>query len=284
MRKIVRFKKLTQGEFLNGFLMISSSNIIAQIIPFIIMPLLTRLYTPEEFGVFAFLMSIIALLSVIASGKYELAILVVESKKEREELLTLCFGLLISFVFLIFCVILIYEFIVMILIQEFTVNFILFLVPLLVFFIVTHNILFNFSNAKGEYKKIAMNSITHALLNNFLAVALSVLSGFGLLISFLCSRVVTNFRMLEKKKWLKLYKSLTVLHTRKKEYLKLVRKYKKFPLYSVPSEGMDIYIKQAPILLLNFFSGLQVVGLFALTDRVLTKPLTVIGKAISVPF
>jgi len=52
---------------------------LAQAIALAISPILTRLYAPEQFGVFALYLSIVALLAIVATGRYELAIVLPES-------------------------------------------------------------------------------------------------------------------------------------------------------------------------------------------------------------
>jgi O-antigen/teichoic acid export membrane protein len=49
--------------------------VVAQLIPLAASPLLAHLYTPEDFGVLALFMSFVSILSVVATGRYELAIL-----------------------------------------------------------------------------------------------------------------------------------------------------------------------------------------------------------------
>ena len=48
---------------------------VAQAIPIIISPILTRIYSPEEFGLLILFMSIVSILSVIVSLRYERAII-----------------------------------------------------------------------------------------------------------------------------------------------------------------------------------------------------------------
>jgi O-antigen/teichoic acid export membrane protein len=49
----------------------------------VITPILTRVYTPENFGIFAFFISITVILSVIVAGRYELAIMLPDEKGEE---------------------------------------------------------------------------------------------------------------------------------------------------------------------------------------------------------
>ena len=56
-------------------------------------PILTRLYGPESFGVLATFASILALLNVVSSLRYELAIAVPEDDEDAIALVWLCFVL-----------------------------------------------------------------------------------------------------------------------------------------------------------------------------------------------
>lgn len=65
----------------------------SQVIAMAAAVILTRLYGPESFGVLATFVSILALLNVVSSLRYELAIAVPEDDDEAVALVWLCFGL-----------------------------------------------------------------------------------------------------------------------------------------------------------------------------------------------
>src|SRR5690606_29477155 len=62
----------------------------AQLITIAATPLLTRLYTPNDFGVLAVYMSVLALFTVVASLRYELAIPLPESDDDAIHIVVLC--------------------------------------------------------------------------------------------------------------------------------------------------------------------------------------------------
>ncbi|WP_310441139.1 hypothetical protein [Sulfurimonas sp.] len=64
-----------RSEFSRNVLTLMTGTTIAQAIPIAISPILTRIYTPEDFLVFALYMAIASILSVIATGRYEMAIM-----------------------------------------------------------------------------------------------------------------------------------------------------------------------------------------------------------------
>lgn len=95
------FEKLRiKSDFNKNVFTIFAGNIVAQIIPFFASFALARIYSPEQFGVYAILFSIVNPLSMITSGKYELAILLPEDDVKAKNLLNLSF--LLNFLFFAF--------------------------------------------------------------------------------------------------------------------------------------------------------------------------------------
>lgn len=59
---------------------------IAQALPIFISPILTRIYTPDQFGILAFYMAVIAIVGVASTGRYEMAILLPKKDSEAHNL------------------------------------------------------------------------------------------------------------------------------------------------------------------------------------------------------
>lgn len=81
---------------------------IAQAMPVLISPILTRIYTPEQFGILAFYMAAIVIIGVASTGRYERAILLPKQNYEAHNLsvfstiLALAVSLVIFFLFVLF--------------------------------------------------------------------------------------------------------------------------------------------------------------------------------------
>jgi len=63
-----------KSDLVKSALLLSSGTVLAQGISYILMPFITRLYTPEDFGEFGMIMRIVAFLAVVGAGRYEFAI------------------------------------------------------------------------------------------------------------------------------------------------------------------------------------------------------------------
>lgn len=269
------------GEFLKGTLALASSNTVAQIIPFLVAPFLTRIYSPEEFGFLASLVSIAALLSVLCSAKFELALVIEPDPIERDKLLAMCLYLLQVFIAILTLATVLVFAVDYIIDGELAIDWRYSLLPLAVLLLGLANILFNFVNAEKEFKRLAVSAIFYSTINNAAALILFTVSSVGLVVGELIGRIASLVYL--KRNVFNIPRKLFD-HSAIQQNIPLLRKYRKFPIYTIPSEMMDVYTKQVPVYVLGFFNMMGPLGLYALTDKVLNKPLSIVGRAVSVTF
>ena len=67
---------------------------IAQAIPIAISPILTRIYTPEDFGLLALFVAITSIFASIANARYELAIML--PKKDEDAINIFALGFIVT--------------------------------------------------------------------------------------------------------------------------------------------------------------------------------------------
>ena len=77
------------NNFLRSILVLMTGTAMSQLIPIIASPLLTRIFSPENFGSFAFYLSIITIVSTVVTGKYEQAIPLPKSNRSASYLTAL---------------------------------------------------------------------------------------------------------------------------------------------------------------------------------------------------
>jgi len=65
-----------------GVLQIGSANVVSQIISFIAVPLITRIYSPVEYGIFSVALAIIGVLVPLSALKYSSAIVLPGEQRE----------------------------------------------------------------------------------------------------------------------------------------------------------------------------------------------------------
>ena len=96
---------LPRGSFARNVGILTGGTVLAQALGFLALPILTRLYTPNDFSLLALYTSTLSILGTIACGRYNLAIPL--PKADRDALALLCVALLITLASTIMVVIMI---------------------------------------------------------------------------------------------------------------------------------------------------------------------------------
>jgi len=86
MKRYLR-ERLLKSDFARNVLILVTGTTIAQAIPFALSPVIARLFTKEDFGYLSIFVSLVAILSVIATGRYEMAIILPAVEKKAMALL-----------------------------------------------------------------------------------------------------------------------------------------------------------------------------------------------------
>lgn len=67
--------RLRLGEYDKNILKLFSGTAMAQAISFLIIPVIAKQFGPAEYGIYAGFLASISILSILSTGKYELAIM-----------------------------------------------------------------------------------------------------------------------------------------------------------------------------------------------------------------
>lgn len=272
----IKDKYLGKSRYKRNIVRMVGARVISQLIPIIISPLLTRIYTPTEFGVFEVYLTVVSIAGIISNGRYALAILLPE-KDEDSRVLAL-FSVVITALFTILFGIILYifknDFFALLNIESIKQH-----LPLLainIFFFGVAEVFFLLELRRKKYKKIALNVIAQSS-----AMVISrVLFGFmgmgtsGLILSYLIGYIVSTLLLLYK---IELTVSLEVF---KNNVIELAKKYINFPKFSLLSDGMQNVTNLSPTILLNKYFGNDIAGYFSLSDKILGSPLWFVTSSV----
>jgi O-antigen/teichoic acid export membrane protein len=251
-----------------------AGNVLSQGLIFISSPFLTRLYSPEVFGQLAVFISILAMINVFTSLKYELALPLERDKRKFLHLLVLC--LFILGVTTIICtgMILLLGFAN----KEVFAEFLFWLLPL-AFMGEGITALVNYYGIhKSQYKDLALIKINKSLFTVGGQAGLYQFQSAGMIVGDIMGRILGGFKLLIEmfKEIRQSSREITV-----SELKEVAKKYKKFPLISSYSSFINSAGLQAAPILLSVLFGQGEVGLYALAQRVIVAPLSIIGRAVA---
>lgn len=273
---------LPKGEFSKNVLTLLTGTTIAQALPISVSPILTRLYSPEDFGVFALFLAICTIFSSIATGRYELAIVLPEKDETAINLAALGLIISTSLATLLLLLIVIFNKTIIELIGNDLIRPWLYFIPVVVLFVGVYNILVMYNTRKKNYRDISISTVIKSVIlaSTQLAIGLLLHGAVGLISGQILSNVAANFKLL--KNILK-EKSLLAFIKRDKIYNAGIR-YIKFPKYSMWGILANSLSQNYINILISSVFSISTLGFFSLVERVLSLPSALIGKSIGQVF
>jgi len=250
---------------------------IAQAIPIAISPILTRMYTPEDFGVLALFIAITGVFSVIASGRYELALMLPRKEEDAINIFILGITIIIFLSLSLFLFVLLFNTNLTEMLNNDKIGYWLYFIPVAFFFIGLFNLLSYYNNRQKNYKDISSATIIKSVV---LAVVQLTLGFFkagasGLISGQIISSLFANIRLL--KNIIKNKKLLSKIS--KLKMIVLAKRYKDFPKYQAPHSMLNTFSFYIPIYMFTPFFGLTVVGFYSLSTRIVFAPMMILAGA-----
>lgn len=270
---------LRNSDFARNVTVLATGTAMAQAIPVLASPVLTRLYTPADFGLLAVFMALVSSISPAVCGSYEVAIMLPLSRVQVRHLLgiSLQFALMVAASFLL----------VVVCFTDSLIGFLetpalgnwIFVAPFVLFLIGVFTAMGYFANWHRHYVYLAKSKLVQALAVVAMSIGLGLAGiGFeGLLLGTLVGYLFGALYLIY------LYQDEVGLQTiswgRSKAVL--ARRYMDYPLYSATTCLLGGITMSLPVLFVAHYYPESVVGYYALVIRVANAPLSFISTAVS---
>jgi len=270
-------------SFARNVLTLMTGAIIAQAIPLAISPILTRIYTPDDFGTFALYISMASILSIIVTGRYELAVMLPVEDEAAVNVAFLCIviAFLISFVTFIF--IWIFNDDIVRLVNNRSISNWLYLIPVTILIAGFYRTLNYWSNRKKRYKILSFSRVSQSTTTagTNLAMGFGGYGVSGLIVGDIIGQGVAT-GVLSWQAWKDGWNKKK--HFDKEKVIKEAKNYKDFPKINTLHAFIDMLQSSGVILLVSKYFGNTILGFYSLTMRILNAPATLIGSAVSQVF
>ena len=277
---MVNFKTIFKDSvFYKNILTLLKGSILAQFIPLLTSPIITRLYSPKEFGVLALFSSISLILGSIVNGRYEQALVLVKSKDEAKHLtvLSLLLSLFVSMILLLFFFFFKSNFLNFF--NEPELEYWFYFIPLIVFSIGVYNTLNYYELRQKNFSSISNSEVYRS--SSFASIQLIfpfIKSGlFGLIIAKVISSLVAPYYLWKVSKFEVGKVNTSLLIVLAKRYID----FPKFTNFSILLNNLSI---NAINLLIPILYSTSLLGLYSLMYKVLAAPFAFIGNSINQVF
>ncbi len=281
MKKILRRTKLEipSGSYRAHILTVVTGTTIAQGLSILASPIISRLYTPYEFGVFADFTSIATIIAIIAAGRYELAIMLPEKDSDSIHLLVGCIliagGLCaISGIF----VWLGNDWLSSALSGHAVLNW-MYLLPFTVLLNGSFQSLSYWQNREKHFGSLSVSRVLQSGMTVLTSLTFGIFKfgAIGLIAASLFGRSVATV-FLGRKTWAAQKSNFSQIQRPK--LIENLKAYKAFPLLSGPADFINILSNQLPVILLTGWFGSSVAGNYSLTLNVLAVPIALISVSV----
>ncbi|MDA9152157.1 oligosaccharide flippase family protein [bacterium] len=267
-----------RSSFFKNVGVLTIGTIIANGITILVTPILSRLFTPDDYGLFTLFSAVLVIISTIVSLCYPILIILPKSNKEAFKLVLI--SLYISVILGIF-ILIITKFLpklVFTWLGLYSLEGLIFLVIIAGIVLAISNSLIYWLNRFAEYKKIAFVRI----IQSFTAAIASILLGFYLIPNgLILAQVIGVFILLI---FLLFLTKINFFNFGFFELFKVASKHKKAPFFLYPTAILDVFSNQLPFFLIAIWFTTELTGQFKMAYSLLAMPAALVGSAISQVF
>lgn len=264
-----------RSEYSSSILKVFSGGSVAFIIGFLAMPIISRIYPPEEFGKYQLMFSIVTSFAVISTFRYEMAIVLEDTKEDRDKLITLCLILLL-FTTSIFTLIFFFfgEQLLTVLNAKELTPYIGFMSFMFLGYGLYELSRYSFISDK-KFSALAINNITYQGTTAGLQVTGGYLSPN--FFTLFASLIVGYFAAFG----LAFYKLKFKIKINLQEAKHLLKKHKKFFFFDMPSSLLVNLTIKFPLVIITKYHGIVNAGYYSMALLLLDTPQSILSSSIS---
>ncbi len=259
-------------KFLFNFSKILGAAFIAQIIPISISPVISRIYSVEDIGVQGIIFSIVGFFLIFSTLRYDNVIIIDRLVNPIRNFITVKKITVIISIFLTVIFILFKDQ----LSEYFNLDdaLVLLMIPLIVYTNASYELLIIYNNRVNKFDNIAKIKVFQSSISGIFQLVFGFLgfNYFGLILAPLISKFSPYFKS-------KLFRRFFIKPKLYKKDYQMIDKYKKFPIFDLPSNLINNLSLQLPIIFLASNYSLAISGAYFMTQRVLQIPITLISHS-----
>ncbi|MDN5335090.1 MAG: hypothetical protein PWR02_116 [Synergistales bacterium] len=268
------------ADVFSNMAILTSGNIAARAISVVTVPIISRMYTPQDFGALALYASTLSLLAPLTTFRYSMTIPLPRNERSAINLVFLC----LAIQFLIAAVVSVFfvfsgERIIAYFSMEPLIPY-RWLLPIGVFGIGIYETFSFWATRVKAFTSIAKTKASQAFFSASVKIGFGFLGirPFGLLLGHLASQIAGLLLLIRefRKADFSFRKTVTV-----KKMSFLAKRYSKFPKYQIPSRFLLALAVQMPVFFIAATYGTDIAGFFGMAVTIVALPMHLFGQTLS---
>lgn len=272
------FRLILKNDFFKNIFTLITGNSVAQLIGLLAIPLLTRLYSPEEFGEVALFIGIVNVIAIAANLRYDMAIVPPKRNGQAFHLLVGSVGVTLIFSIVLLVGIAVFKGNIGSIFENKVFEKIIWLLPLLVFLLASHKSMHFWFNRNRKYRAIAMNRVVLSSTQTGVKLArFAFTNGYwglviGTLVGELISWILYVFRLIKVDFW-------RIKHLSFKSMVRAFKEFSNFPKYLMPMGVLNSFSVNILIFSLSAIASTTIVGFYERAWRVINMPFSLLSTS-----
>lgn len=278
MKSISRIRNIFRKDFVKDFSILLSGTVLASVLPLLFSPFISRLFTPEQFGVFGIVTAVAGTVGNIAGGRYELAVMLPKKDVDSKHL-----------VFLVLILSVVFSLVISALVGPFYYDLIRYfeieqlgevglIIPLIVIFISIQKAFTYWLNRNRYYRSSASGKVIQGLAVSSFTLLLGVLSvENGLVIGF----TIGWGLFVASLAYFSVRKGFGLFRLKASQLKKVAKDYSSFPKWNMIFTFLNDSASYLVIFLITAYFTVEETGYYNFSRQYLFMPLSLISIALS---
>lgn len=273
--------RLAESSFVRNSLALTSGMVTTQAIAFLLSPLLSRIFGPEDFGKLANYNAWVSILALVSSLRYEQAIILAKGRRQTNQVIVLT-AVLSALAFLVISI------------AAAAIHFfytgggylgvikgIVPLMPAGVLAVCVSSLFTQHSVKTGRFRRLALVGVVQMIVTLGAQIVLGArhVDGaliIGMIMGYSCSSAIFAVLFFQRCRLRHLVDALTLAGLRETAI-----SYANFPRYALGADGINVAIQQfVPVFILALFNPV-LAGVYSFSSRIVRTPLVILATAIT---
>ncbi len=272
--------------FLSSVLKLLTGRVLAQMVTIVAAPLLTRLYAPEDIGVLQIFLSLVGIIAVVASLRYELSIPL--AKTDEEAAASFILSLMITLTVFILTMALVpgLRTVIAQYFEKTGLATFIWMLPPAVFLSGIGAALGHWAARAGAFGAMSWSGLSTTLGAYLVPIAWVGIFGtsvFALFAGYFIGQLACLLLLLFFIRKT-LISAICKTHLNISKLFSVAKEHKKFPIFSAWSGVLNTISRELPPLIFGLYFSTTVVGFYALGERLIGLPINLLGNSISQVF
>lgn len=274
-----RLKQVFSGSFIRDVAKLSLGTVAGRVVTVAALPLLTRLYSPEDFALLATFVAIVSTIAVAACLRFEIAIPLAENDHDAKHLVMLSLLALATVTLLVLVA-------AVLLSQQLTnwtgqpkLKVFIWLIPFGIAALGLYSITQFWATRARRFTQIAQTRISQAVVGvtTSLSLGWAGIAPLGLLLGNILNTSAGSLRLAH---WSIRNESHKLTGSSIQGLKETLVKFKRYPIYSTPESLFNTASVHFPIILVAAYAGAEA-GFLMLAMQIMAAPMSLLGRSIA---